>query len=87
MVHYKGLFCVLFVVLVSFSVCAYVRRVMWCMLYVDDACIVSRSPHGLAKIMEVIVEVCRSFALTVSVKKTEIICIAMNVDPPPGTLR
>ena len=38
-------------------------------------CIVSRSPQGLAKLMEVIVEVCRAFALTVSAKKTEIMCM------------
>ena len=35
------------------------------------ACILSRLPQGLAKIMEVIVEVCRAFALAVSAKKTE----------------
>ena len=52
------------------------------MLYADDACIVSRSPQGLAKMMEIIVEVCRAFALTVSVKKTETMCI-----PPPRTPR
>ena len=34
----------------------YVRRAVWGMLYADDACIVSRSPQGLAKMMEVIVE-------------------------------
>ena len=45
----------------------YVRRAVWGMLYADDACIVSRSPQGLAKMMEVIVEVSRAFALTVSV--------------------
>ena len=27
----------------------YVRRAVWGMLYADDACIVSRSPQGLAK--------------------------------------
>ena len=52
------------------------------MLYADDACIVSRSPQGLAKMMEVIVEVCREFALTVSAKKTETMCM-----PPPRTPR
>ena len=41
------------------------------MLYADDACIVSRSPPGLAKMVEIIVEARRSFALTVSAKKTE----------------
>ena len=60
----------------------YVRRAMWGMLYADGACIVSRWTRGLAKIMEVIVEVCRAFALTVSVKKTETICM-----PPPRTPR
>ena len=45
----------------------YVRRAVWPrgMLYADEACIVSRSPQGFAKMMEVIVEVCRAFALTV----------------------
>ena len=57
-------------------------RAVWGMLYADDACIVSRSPHGLAKMMEVIVEVCRVFALTLLAKKTETMCI-----PPPRTPR
>ena len=35
--------------------------------------LVSQSPQGLAKMMEVTVEVCRAFALTVSAKKTETI--------------
>ena len=61
---------------------AYVRRAVWGMLYADDACIISRSPQGLAKMMEVIVEVCRAFALTVSAKKTETMYM-----PPPRTPR
>ena len=60
----------------------YVRRAVWGMLYADGACIVSRSPQGLVKMMEVIVEVCRAFVLTVSAKKTETMCI-----PPPRTPR
>ena len=60
----------------------YVRHAEWGMLYADDACIVSRSPQGLAKMMEDIVEICRAFALTVSVKKTETMSI-----PPPRTPR
>ena len=36
----------------------YVRTAVWGMLYADDACIVSRLPQGIAKTMEVIVEVC-----------------------------
>ena len=58
----------------------YARRAVWGMLYADDACIVSRSPQGLAKTMEVIAKVCRAFALTVSAKKTETMCM-----PPPRT--
>ena len=60
----------------------YVRRTVWGMLYADGACIVLRSPTGVAKIMEAIVEVCRALALTVSAKKTETICT-----PPPRTPR
>ena len=60
----------------------FVRRTVWGMLNADDACIVSRSPQGLAKMMEVIVGVCRAFALTVSAKKTETMCM-----PPPRTPR
>ena len=60
----------------------YVRRAVWGMLFADDACIVSRSPQGLAKMMEVILEVCRVFALTVSAKKTETMCM-----PPLRTPR
>ena len=60
----------------------YVRRAVWGMLYADDACIVSRSPQGLASMMEVIVEVCRAFALIMSAKKTETMCM-----PPPRTPR
>ena len=60
----------------------YVHREVWGMLYADDACIVSRSPQGRAKMIEVIVEVCRAFALAVSAKKTETKCIT-----PPRTPR
>ena len=48
----------------------YVCHAVWGMLYANDACIVSRSPQGLAQIMEVIVDVCLAFTLTVSAKKT-----------------
>ena len=60
----------------------YVRRVVWGMLYADDACIVSRKPQGFTKMMEVIVEVYRAFALIVSAKKTQTMCM-----PPPRTPR
>ena len=60
----------------------YVRRAVWGILYADDACIVSRSPQVLTKMMEVYVEVCRAFASTVSAKKTETMCM-----PPSRTPR
>ena len=47
----------------------YVRCAVWGMLYADDTCIVSRSPQGLAKMMEVTVEICRVFALTLLAKE------------------
>ena len=62
----------------------YVCHVVWGMLCANDACIVSRSPQGLAKMMEVIVEVCRAFALSVSAKKTETMC--MTPPPTPRTM-
>ena len=48
----------------------------------DDACIVSRSLQGLAKIIETLVEICRAFASTVSAEKTETMCM-----PPARTPR
>ena len=60
----------------------YARRAVWGMMYADDACKVSRSPQGLAKIMEVVAEDCRAFASTVSAKKTETMCM-----PPRRTPR
>ena len=56
----------------------YVRRAVWGMLYADDACIVLRLSQGLAKMVEVIVEVRQVFTLIVSKKKTKTMCI-----PPP----
>ena len=53
----------------------YVRRAVWGMLYADNACIVSRQSQELARMMEVIVEFCQAFALTVSAKKTETMCM------------
>ena len=39
----------------------YIRRAVWGILYVNCDCIVSRSPKGLAKMVRIIVEVCRAF--------------------------
>ena len=35
----------------------YLRSAVWGMLYAGEACIVSRSPQGLAKVIEVIAEI------------------------------
>ena len=51
------------------------KRVLWAMLYADDAGIVSRF---LEKMMTAIVEVCAAFGLIVSEKKT----VTMHVRPP-----
>ena len=60
----------------------YVRRAVWGMSYAHDACIVSRSPQGLAKtMMKVIVEVFRAFAITVSAKTTEPMCMPLPRKP------
>ena len=54
-------------------------RVLWAMLYADDAGIASRSQASLEKMMTVIVEVCAAFGLIVSEKKTG----TMHMRPPP----
>ena len=48
-----------------------VRRVVWGMLYADDAGTVTKSAEGLAKMMNVIVTNFEAAALTVSKKKAE----------------
>ena len=58
-----------------------VRRVVWGMLYADDAGVVSTSPRGLTRMMDVIVVACQEFGLTVSGKKTE----AMHLWSHPNT--
>ena len=46
------------------------RRVVWVMLYADDAGVASSSQEGLTRMMTNIVEVFGAFGLTVSEKKT-----------------
>ena len=48
---------------------------LWCMLYADDAGVVSQSPEQLMKMVGVIVVVWAAFGLTVSEAKTEIMCL------------
>ena len=58
-----------------------VRRVVWGMMYADDAGVVSTSPSRLTRMMGVIVVACQEFELTVSEKKTE----AMHLWSHPQT--
>ena len=51
------------------------------MLYADDACIVSRSPRGLGRMVAVFVEVFGTFNLTISESKTETMCIPITRAP------
>ena len=60
-----------------------VRRAVWGMLYADDACIVSRSPQGLERMMLTLVEVFGAFGLTVSEKKTE--TMSLPIPHAPAT--
>ena len=54
------------------------KRVLWAMLYADDAGTASRSQAKLEKMMTAIVEVCAAFGLIVSEKKT----VTMHMHPP-----
>ena len=60
-----------------------VRRAIWGVLCADDACIVSRSPRGLGRMMAVFVEVFGTFGLTISERKTETMC--MSIPRAPAT--
>ena len=57
------------------------KRAIWEMLYADDACIVSRSPRGLGRMMEVFVDVLGVFVLAISESKTEIMCVPIPRAP------
>ena len=45
------------------------------MLYADDACIVSRSPRGLGRVMAAFVEVLGTFGQAILESKTETMCM------------
>ena len=60
-----------------------VRRAIWGVLYADGACIVSRSPRGLGRVMVVFVEVFGPFGLTISESKTE--TMYMPIPRTPAT--
>ncbi len=59
------------------------RRMLWSMLYADDAGIASLTRTSLAKMMTIIVTTCESFGLTVSEKKTETLCMRVRDKAAP----
>ena len=64
-----------------------VWRAMWGVLYVDDAGVVSTSPRGLTRMMDVIVVACQEFGLTVSENKTEIMHLWSDPSTESNALR
>ena len=58
-----------------------VRRAVWGMLYVDNACILSRTPKGLERMMATLVDVFGAFGLTVSERKTETMSLPTSHAP------
>ena len=52
----------------------YVEQAVWGMLDADDACVISQSPQGLAKMISIFVQICGAFGFTFSEKYTETMC-------------
>ena len=52
-----------------------VPRTYWGILYTNEACIVSRSPRGLERMMAAFVEVFGILGLTISESRTETMCM------------
>ena len=63
------------------------RRAVYGMLYADDAGVVLTSPHGLTRMMDVIVVACQEFGLTVSEKESEAMHLWSHPNTAPNTLR
>lgn len=57
---------------------AALQRVLWSMLYADDAGIVSRTVSSLETMMHIIVTTSAEFGLTVSESKTETMCLRIR---------
>ena len=64
-----------------------VRRTVWGRLYADDAGVMSTSPRGLVKMMDVIVVACQEFGLAVSEKKIEAVHLWFDPNTMPNALR
>ena len=59
----------------------YLWCVIWGMLCAGDACIVSRSPCGLGRMLAVFVEVFGTFGVNISQNKTENMCMPIPCAP------
>ena len=64
-----------------------VWRAVWGMLYSDDAGVVSTSPRGLARMIDVVVVACQEFGLTVSENKNEAMHLWSNPSIASNVLR
>ena len=60
---------------------------MWGVLYADDAGVVSISPRGLTRMMDVIVVACQEFGLTVTGNKTEAMLLWSDPSTTSNALR
>ena len=63
------------------------RRAVLGVLYTDDAGVVSTSPHGLTRIMEVLGVACQEFGLTMSEKKTNAMNLWSHLNTASNALR
>ena len=64
-----------------------VRRAVWGTLYADDAGVVSVSPRGLTRMIDVIVVAYHKMRLTVSKKKIETMHLWFHSSTPSNTMR
>ena len=64
-----------------------VRRAVWGMLYADDAGVVSTSPRGLTRMMDVIVVAYQELGLTVSEKNIEAMHLWSHLIPASNALQ
>ena len=64
-----------------------VRRAVWRTLYADDAGVVSTSPRGLTRLMDVVIVACQEFGLKVSEKKTDAMDLWSHPTTASNTLR
>ena len=51
------------------------------MLFVDDAVLVSHTQEGFWCLMDRLSKVCKEFALTISIKKTEVMAQYVKIPP------